>query len=411
MAVVALFGAACGDDDDDTTTTATTEAGGEGGAEEVTVEVDGKADDFEMGTLAYFPDAVTVHPGTTVSFHSNDTGEPHTVTFGTVVDKGIEAGKRLPEPEGEGPPDPSKLTPDQKAALADVEALDEALPTMLPEGPGDANQLSANPCFVAGDTPPGDTEKPCPEMTEQPVFDGTHAVYSSGYMPGDETFEVELADDLAPGTYNFFCLLHRQGMTGSVTVVPEAQKAQTAEEVEQAGEKKLDELIAKLRPQAEEGANAPLERASAGAPPPEGEEELPALLLAFGPKELAVPVGTAVTWSVAGPHSVSFNVPEDAVGVMTKAPDGTFHANEKALAPAGGPGAPPPEESEGPPDPKAKPVLIDGGRFDGEGFRSSGFIPSFGPPGYQYKLTFTKTGTFEVRCTIHPDMKGTVKVA
>lgn len=403
LVVLAVLAAACGDDDDggtvgggDTTTTAAQDGGGP-----VTIEVDGKSDDVPMGTIAYFPDAVTVHPGETVKFHSVDTGEPHTVTLGTIVDEGLEAGKNLP-------PD----TPEDKLPPA-VKALEEKLPHLLPEGPGDANQFAANPCFVAaGGELPKDTA--CPKGP-QPAFDGKQLVYNSGYLPDEATFEVELADDLAPGTYNFFCLLHRQGMTGTINVVAEDQKAQIAEQVKAAGDKKLSELAAKIKAQNDRLADTPPDKPVAGAPPEEGGEDgppLPALLVAFNPEEISVPAGSSVTWSVFGPHTVSLNAPEDAVGPMVKAPDGTFHANPKALAPAGGPGAPPPPEGGGgdEPSPDAKPILIDGGRFDGSAFRSSGFIPSFGPPGYQYKLTFTKAGTFKVRCLIHPDMEGTVKV-
>lgn len=411
LAAIALLGAACGGDDDEATTTATTGGEQEAAAESVTVEVDGKADDFAMGTLAYFPDAVTLHAGDTVRFHSNDTGEPHTVTLGTIVDKGLKAFNELPDEvkNADGPPDPSKLTDEQKALVAEAEEL-EKLPHLLPEGPGDANQLAANPCFAAD--LPADTDQACPKAADPPAFDGTHAVYNSGYLPGDEVFEVKLADDLAPGTYNYFCLLHRQGMTGTITVLPEGQKAQTAEEVEQAGEKKLEEFVAELRPQAELLERTSPDKPVAGAPPADGEGAgLPALVVEFGPKEVSVPTGKAVTWAVFGPHTVSFNVPQDAVGAFTKAPDGTWHANQKAFAPAGGPGAPPPPEGEGgPPDPDAKPILIDGGSFDGSAFKSSGFVPSFGPPGYQYKVTFTKPGTYKVQCLIHPDMDGTVKV-
>lgn len=407
LAVVALFAAGCGGDDDEGATTATT-GGGQAGAQSVTVEVDGKVGDLPMGAIAYFPEAVTLHPGDTVRFHSNHTGEPHTVTFGTVVDESMKAFNQLPDEikNADEPPDPSKLTDEQKAQVAEVGALDEALPTLLPEGAGDANQLSANPCYAA--TAPADTEKACP-TAQQPAFDGRLAVYNSGFLPKGEVFEVELADDLAPGTYNYFCLLHREGMTGTITVVPEGQKAQTAEEVQQAAEKGLEETAAQLRPQFEQLEETPADTPIAGQPPAEGEEEKGSGFLApLSPEKMSVPVGTSVTWSVFGPHTVSFNAPEDARGIMVRALDGTWHANQKATAPAGGPGAPPPPEGE--PAPDAKPILVDGGTFDGSGFKSSGLILSFGPPGYQYKVTFTKAGTYKVHCLIHPDMEGTVKV-
>lgn len=399
LAVVTLVGAACGGDETAEEPADTTAAESPAGGETVTVEVDARSDEIPMGTISYFPDTVTLRPGDTVKFHSNDT-EPHSVTFGTIVDAGIKAFKSLPPEALQGPPDPSKMPPE-------LAALEEKIPSMLPEGPGDANQVSVNPCFLASGDPPEDPATPCPKMV-QPEFDGKHAIYSSGYLPDDAEFTVNLADDIAPGEYSWFCTLHRFGMTGTLTVVPEGQEVPSADEVEQAGDKQREEIVAKLKPQHERLEKTTPDKASAGAPPLEGEEEVPAQLLAFYPEELSVPADTPVTWTVFGFHTVSFNAPEDAVGSVTKAPDGTFHVNEKAVAPAGGPGAPPPPEGE--PKPDAKPIVVDGGRFDGTGFRSSGMIPSFGPPGYQYKLTFTKAGSYPVRCLIHPDMKGTVKV-
>ena len=54
---------------------------------------------------------------------------------------------------------------------------------------------------------------------------------------------------------------------------------------------------------------------------------------------------------------------------------------------------------------------MDAGTWDGTGFLSSGIIVSFPPaPLYQYKVTFSKAGTYKYVCLIHTDMQGTVKV-
>jgi plastocyanin len=45
---------------------------------------------------------------------------------------------------------------------------------------------------------------------------------------------------------------------------------------------------------------------------------------------------------------------------------------------------------------------------DGTGYRNSGIPPGTKP--YSYKLRFTKAGTFNYLCEIHPGMRGTVKV-
>ena len=351
----------------------------------------GKTDAFTIGTLSYFPASLKAEAGSTIDFESVFTGEPHTVTFGTLVDEGMKELKAAGE-EAE----------DEPASL-------QKLPPLLPDGPGDANQMAANPCFIDSGDPP--TDKACPKR-EQPEFDGTQSVYNSGFLPEGARFEVKLADDIAAGTYTYFCLLHRGGMVGTVEVVESG--ADTPETVEKAGQAGFDTLVNRLKPIAEEmkkGALADLVPAAPGQVLAGGAsaEVEAALVQDFGPKELSIKTGSSVTWVVVGPHTVSFNAPEDlASSAIIKGPDGAFHANEKVFAPAGGPGAPEGPPSDGPPGP---PKIVDGGRFDGSGFRSSGIFLSFPPSLLGYKLTFTKAGTYPYECLIHPGMEGTVKVA
>ena len=393
VAAIALLGAACGNDSD-----GGGESAGTGGAEKYTVRVDAKTTEFKLGTIAYFPSELKVTPGSTVDFESVFTGEPHTVTFGTLVDAGLKAAQAAGEDAEEEPAELQKLPP------------------LLPDGPGDANQMAANPCFVESGDPP--TDKACPKV-EQPEFTGKQSVYNSGFLPEGANFEVKLADDIAPGTYSFFCLLHRGGMTGAVTVVGDEAQAQTPAEVKGAGDKRLADMVSKVKPvadQAAEGNFPPFVTSKAGqvlagGASPDVEE---ALLTSFGPDEVSVPTGGSVTWVVVGPHTVSFNAPEDlASSALIKGPDGAWHANEKAFVPEGGPGQPPPDENAAPPDenaPPPPPAIVDGGRYDGSGFRSSGIFLSFPPALSGYKLTFTKAGTYEYKCVIHPEMEGTVKV-
>ena len=393
LAVVALVGGACGDDDEGGSASPADEAG----PQTYTVKVDGKSDDFKMGTTAYFPNELKVAAGSTIEFESIFTGEPHTVTFGTLVDEGLKAAAADPDAD------------EEPAAL-------QKLPLLLPEGPGDANQMAANPCVVAKGDP--DTDKACPKDDDPPAFDGTQSVYNSGFLPDGERFEVKLADDIEPGTYSFFCLLHRAGMTGSVTVV-DGEDADSPEDVEKAGEDRLQDMITKVKPAADaagKGDLTPFAPATpgqvvAGGGSPDVQE---VLLTGFGPEEVSIETGGAVTWVVLGPHTISFNAPEDlASSALIKGPDGYFHANEKAFTPQGGPGQAPPDPNAAPPDenaPPPPPKITDGGRFDGTGFRSSGFFLSFPPALEGYKLTFTKAGTFTYECLIHPEMEGTVKV-
>src|SRR5437870_5772060 len=57
----------------------------------VGVQVDAKRAGLPVAFTAYFPDQVTVHAGDTVDFTEVFSGEPHTVTLGTLVSSGLDA--------------------------------------------------------------------------------------------------------------------------------------------------------------------------------------------------------------------------------------------------------------------------------------------------------------------------------
>src|ERR1700694_3369849 len=104
-------------------------------AQTFSVTVDGHNKTANESFIAYFPNVVRVHPGDSVVFDQVGIGEPHTVTFGTLVDPAV-AGFE-------------KLTPQQLQSQAPPKALlklDAKLPFLLPRGPGDAIQSAANPC-------------------------------------------------------------------------------------------------------------------------------------------------------------------------------------------------------------------------------------------------------------------------
>ena len=76
-----------------------------------TVQVDNTTGKYNGSFLAYFPNDVTVHPGDTVDFHENWTGEPHTVTMGTLVDAGLKAVQAAgPNAQNGPPPDERHLS-------------------------------------------------------------------------------------------------------------------------------------------------------------------------------------------------------------------------------------------------------------------------------------------------------------
>lgn len=344
------------------------------------VIVDGHTPENQSAFLAYFPSELSVRPGDTIEFPLWDSGEPHTVTFGTIIDEAIAAVAGGADPES----DPAI----------------QKVPRLLTEEPGDANQVAANPCFVAEGDPPADA---CFDR-EQPAFDGTQSFYNSGWLGAETGFSVTLADDISPGTYNFICLLHAPDMAGTITVVDDGAEVLAPEAVSEQAVARIDEAAGQISVAIEAAAGNPPDQALAGVLT---ESVMNGLGIVFVPEDVTVQAGEAVTWTVLGPHTVSFNASEEAIGPRVVAPDGTIHVNAPALMPAGGPGQEPPT---GPPDPDAPPVLIDAGEWDGTGFLSSGVILSFPPALAQYRVTFTEPGTYPYNCLIHPDMRGTVTV-
>src|SRR3954451_853562 len=143
------------------------------GAQTRKVQVDGTSDKFNAAFLQYFPKRVTVHPGDTVDFHENWTGEPHTVTMGTLVETGLKAVKDAGPNAQNGPPPPAFAS----------------LPTLFPEGPGAAHQNAAQPCFLASGSQPSDASKACSkDQQKQTDFAGTQTYYNSGFLPEGDTF-------------------------------------------------------------------------------------------------------------------------------------------------------------------------------------------------------------------------------
>ena len=270
------------------------------------------------------------------------------------------------------------------------------------------SQAAAQPCFLASGAPPksGACSK---EQQTQVAFDGTQVFVNSGYLADKQVFALKLADSIKAGTYNFICLLHGAGMTGKITVVDKGQPAQTNDEVKAKATEQLNQKVQALQPgvDAAKGANAA--SAFAGIISEKAQDSQAS---AFAPTQLTIPVGGSVTWKVFGPHTISFNSPADAVGVLAKAQDGNFGLNLKAVGPVGWPGPPPPPASAPLPAPNAPPqtIPLSAPAWDGKGFHSSGLLLSFPPTFFSYKLTFAQAGTYPFKCLIHPDMEGTVKV-
>ncbi len=385
-----------------------------------TVLVDYNHDEFASGVLAYFPKDVRVHPGDTVVFRQEWTGEPHSVTMGTLVDRMM----GIVVPIREKYPDPDAgMSPEDEAAAA---AAMNDLPAMF--GEDGAAQNGAQPCYLEEGAPPQDPATPCnEEQQEQPDFNGRQSYYNSGFIPyqgpqGNQ-FRVPLANDIPPGTYNYYCNYHGPFQSGTITVVPSHVEIPSQKEVARQARQEIDALTAPLEVahrQAQERDELELggERyrrplAGWGSPLVSG-----AFISEFYPEPLQVRAGEKVTWTVVGPpHTVSFNVPE-YFAQITVEDDGTVVPNPQAYEPVNSPPLPEepeeeaPPEAGGPPPPDATPkgvpppLVVDAGEWDGTGFKSSGMFFH----GMGYSLTFTKPGTYNYACLLHPRMVGKVTV-
>jgi plastocyanin len=371
------------------------------GAQTFRVNVDGgatKAHNEEF--LAYFPDVVRVHPGDTVVFQMVGNGEPHTVTLGTLANDAVAAF--------------DKLTPAQKNSSRPPAAFlraDAKVPQLLPQGPGDAVQSTANPCFVASGEPP--KKGACPKVA-QPAFDGSQSFYNSGWLNSKQKFTVHISSSTPAGTYRFMCALHREGMTGRVVVVPASTQVASPAAQFAAGQRVLAGLEKKLAPalKAERQGKPPVPIAVPGAPyvlAGSGEPNAEGGIAEFGPRVVTIPVGGSVTWWLIGPHTITFNSNKSDDDIRLTAPNGTVHLNPKAVAPAGGPGEPPP--GRGGPKSGIHFKLVASSTWNGRGFHNSGIFANSDPPLIEgYKLTFTRAGTYKYICTVHDNMKGTIVV-
>jgi plastocyanin len=377
--------------------------GARAGSQTFTVNVDGRNPKANESFLGYFPHTVLAHPGDTVVFHYVGVGEPHTVTLGTLVDAAVSTFAKLTPAQQQGQPPASAI------------AVDAQLPQLFPQGPGDAVASAANKCFQQSGTPGTGL---CPlSQHSQPDFNGTQSYYNSGWLDANQRFSVRLSGSTAAGTYRFMCLLHREFMSGQINVVPSSTSVPSPAAQAANGAKQLAKQEAALvrTVAAERLGQAPVPHvtlppssvfAGGGAPNTNGS------LDEFGPKTMHIKVGGTVTWLFLGDHTITFNSDKSDNDIRVNAPDGTAHLNAKALAPAGGPGEPPP----GPPPSHVKGIhfkTVASSSWNGQGFHNSGiFINSFGPPVIEaYKLKFTRAGTYHYICTVHDHMKGTVVVS
>ncbi len=372
------------------------------GSQTFTVNVDGKDSKINESFDAYFPNALKVHAGDSVVFHYVGVGEPHTVTLGTLANTAVTAFSKLTAAQQNNPP---------KSALA----ADAKLPGLTEGNSITATPTVANRCVLASGVP--SAKAACPASTA-PAFDGTQSYYNSGWLTANEKFTVHLSSSTPAGTYRFMCLVHREFMSGKITVVPASTPVPSPAADAALGQKQLAQSEAPL--------TAPAKLLAEGKPPIPGVTlpgSNPVLVGSgapgsssagqidqFGPKSVHIPVGGSVTWWLAGLHTITFNSTNADNDIQTVGKNGDVTINAKAAAPVGGPGEPPKPPTGGTQTHIVFKVVA-AKIWNGSGFLNSGIFGNSQPPNIEgYKLTFTHAGTYKYICTVHDNMKGTIVV-
>jgi plastocyanin len=349
-----------------------------------TIQVDFNYDEFAGSFIGYFPHEVTVRPGSTVKFHQTWTGAPHTVTFGTAIDENLEPLNR--------------------------DFFKTQLPKFFRENKT-IGQDAARPCFVKTlDQLPLDHAACKAADRVKPAFDGTYAYYSSGLIlptgPNANSFTLKIAPDTKPGTYAYYCAVHGLGQLGRLTISKTAAVA-SQRELNRRARTEAKELAAPVLAEfrKERKGQTPFAGNLAGSGDPTAQA-VAAEVNEFTPETIYTNVGSKVSWTFVGNHTISFNVPR-FTPLFTTDDDGIVIANDELDQPAGGwPGAPPGHLAY--PALTADNVHLDAGAFDGSGgLKSSGIGFNTGDT---YAVTFTKRGTYPFACLIHPGMIGKVVV-
>lgn len=371
------------------------------GGEERVVRVDFKHDEFASHYWRYFPTAVYAHPGDTVVFRQEWTGEPHTVSFGTALD---DLSEDLRELESEFPEAPT--AEQETAGLRRYQELTEGI-VLDPYLDGDAPS-AARPCYLETESPSSYRDKSCPQR-EQPSFDGEHSFYSSGFIapsgPEGNTFRMPISDDIEPGTYSFYCVIHFQAMQGSLVV---RERGQDVPDAREASRTALDQIEALAKPLRQAFEDMKAGRAETDGEPVSGPiagyhagDEFTVAIDEFVPDKIRTRVDEPVTWTVIGAHTISFDVPR-FVPVYEVTEDGTVERNPIVDDAAGGSPDPPPADFS------TGPIDIDGGTWDGSGFFSSGLLGA--EPYAKYTVRVSSPGEYRFACLVHPDMAGTLEV-
>lgn len=312
--------------------------------------------------LAFFPRAVTIHVGDTVTWQF---GGFHTVTF---------PGPHRPYPFVA----PTGKQPATKDANGDAFWWAGKLP-----------QLVISPLALV---PQGGG-----------TISSTTQVRSSGLLRILTAAPPKLPAPYSlrftqPGVYHYQCAVH-PGMRGVVIVVPSSRGTPSAASEATAAKQALTRAIADER-RLSRTTPATASRVLVGA----GDSTTGAEITAFFPSRLSVHVGDTVTFvnhDQTDIHTVTFG-PEALRSSIEK----TFavpHGRQVPLNPLGGL----------PSDPTPSSVQYDGSNH-GNGYINSGILQPQGAPAAagpnSFAVTFMKAGTYHYECVVHANMDGTIVV-
>jgi plastocyanin len=367
----------------------------DGGSRAIGASVAEQEGRFSSVMSSFFPSLIALHPGDAVNFEVRDSGEPHTIALGRLVDAALTALDTL------------ETTADLRAieGLPQMRALPTVFPSTVPGTPR-VNRSAAERCFLTRGSPPVSPTggaRACPER-EQPDFDGTQVFYSGGYLQEGEPFRVKLADGVRPGIYGFMCLVHRAAMTGAIEVRPATVERPPVSEVREQAKLEEDEVASSLGTVARRVLPRTGDPVLAGAGP---AGRARGLLSSFVPREASIDPGDPLTWELFGMHSISFDPERQArEGVLLEDRDGV-RVNLDAWRPVDSPAQPAAALAY---PPTLAVASVDGGSWDGEGRFSSGILRATSPAKVLYTLRFTKAGTYNYLCVVHQPMRGTVRV-
>jgi plastocyanin len=404
-------------------------ANDDGNGEERTVLVDFRHDQVAAAFLQYYPEHLTVRPGDTIQFRQAWTGEPHSVTFGSIVDDFVDIFDEFEQyptiEDAKAAGEPQELIDKAVTSYSKLPAMTDGFqPTRAGSQPCYVDDVEDAPVMRDVDTDAVDPDVECPTKgRKQPEFTGRQALYNSGFIPYSgqrgNSFTVPIADDAEPGTYRYFCNYHFIFMGGEVEIVDAGKPIPSQAEVSRQARKELDEDAAKALAKVREVAGLDVGDQVQVEVPTDDTPEVRSLTLPiagrwidddtyviineFLPRKVQAKVGQKVTWTLDGSlHTVSFNVPK-YFPIFTVDDDGEVHWDKRAYEPRGFDiDHEIPEFGEDAPS-----AEIDVGKWDGRGgFHSSGGLV----PGDTFSITFTRTGTYPFACVLHPQMVGTLQV-